>query len=286
MVSIFIMYSNDRKAQLEMVFKCLAAMSGFEACQKTLVVDGRLLDHFPGWDVIQVPRVNGRFCWANMWNAGVATARHPVIWYLDSDRLLPSYYLDLITSQVKDDVFAFTSWHHNVQPGTSFDLCVEFLNEDPDLTNFQKDRYLAKIWYEPRFRLPTNSPGKNVMSGNTTFTKATFLKLGGVDPWYCGHGAFADTDFHVQAAKAGCEFMDLMVPEVHYHHVKLSEGGTPHLQKDIALQTLDNYIYYCRKWGVSMAMAESMAAKIKIPKPRDYIMNRIEYLSNKDCLSA
>ena len=33
------------------------------------------------------------------------------------------------------------------------------------------------------------------MSGSVAFTKKTYIRLGGVDPWYRGHGAFADTDF-------------------------------------------------------------------------------------------
>ena len=236
------MFSNDRELQLNLTLKNLKAMNGFNQCQLTIVSDGKC--KVRDYDVVQVPRID-KFCWADMWNAGVATAKHDQIWYLDSDRLLPTNYIELLKDAVVDDVFCFTSRHFLMLKQLDYSVCEEFLK-----TN-QKARINAidHLKYEPRFGKVTHTPKKNVMSGNTAFTKKTYYKLGGVDRWYKGHGAFADNDFHNAATIAGCKFIDFEVPELHCYHDK-KEGNKTLTNKELNLLALENYKYYCKKWNL------------------------------------
>lgn len=277
MLSLFIMFSNDRVDQLQTTLACLQRMKHYDRCQKTLVVDGAPEVLATGFQTVSVPRFGGKFCWANMWAAGVCTARHNTILYLDSDRLLPSKYLEMVLDTVEDDVFAFTSSHYMLRSNLSVDDCVGFL-EDPRSGIYMEEPYLGSLLYEPRHEQPFHGPGKNVMSGNTAFTKNTYFRLKGVDPWYCGHGAFADTDFHMTAAQGGCRFLDLRVPELHCGHVKMDDQDIEVESKRLYLLGLDNFIYYCRKWGLPLSLAEYLAFDSGVMEARKYVRSRLEAL--------
>ena len=287
MISIFIMYSNDRFQQLEYTVSCLREMTGYEQCQKTLVVDGRLETiiwrDFPEFRVIQVPRIANKFCWADMWQTGVLSSDHDFVLYLDSDRLLPQNYLQLIKENIRDKAFLFTTNHFMVTDSEiSLDLCKDFMkNYDDDPSLFLSDEYIGRMGYEQRNKEPVHGPGKNVMSGNTAFTKRTFLDLGGVDRYYCGHGAFADTDFHLQAHVSGCEFVDLQAPELHCHHLKRDESSSPVNPRDLKKMGLDNFIYYCRKWNLPLNLAENVAYECEIERPSVYISKKLKELDAK-----
>jgi hypothetical protein len=271
------MFSNDRIPQLESTLSCLRDMPGYEECQKTLVVDGSPLVLIPDFDTISVPRVDGEFSWSNMWAAGVCSARNDVILYLDSDRLLPPNYLELVLKSVKDGIFAFTSMHFMMVGDIDLEKCKRLL-ADPRPGVFTEPEYLGVFRYEPRFGNPFPGPGKNVMSGNTAFTKRTFLSLGGVDFFYKGHGAFADSDFHMQAAQAGCEFIDLKVPELHCKHPKLDESDLEIEEKRLRLLGLDNFIYYCQKWRMPLSLAESLAFNCGVRDSHKYVRSRLSYI--------
>lgn len=252
-------------------------MKNFEECQHVLVVDGKNKTTYDDFDVINVPRINNQFNWSNMWAAGVGVAKHRIIWYLDSDRLLPSNYIELLFENVVDDAFVFTSTHFMLKKELPFDLCKEFLESKEEGKTFD-DRFLGAIEFEPRFREPLCGPGKGVMSGNTAFTADTFYRLGGVDSWYCGHGAYADTDFHRQASQAGCKFIDLQVSELHDHHYKLGEDQVELDRMTLWRLSLDNFIYYCMKWGIDLNYAEEQAFKCSILKPKAYVAERVKAL--------
>lgn len=276
MISLFIMYSTDRQKQLEYTVKSLQRMELYDQCQKTLVVDHNLVTFVPdGYEVVQVPRVNKEFCWSYMWDAGVETARYPIVLYLDSDRLLPPAFLRMVVDSVKEDSFVFTSQHFMLREWLPWDQCQEFLELTDIASRIIDPPYMGKLIFEPRFGNPTHTPGKNVMSGSTAFLKKTFRKVGGVDPWYRGHGAFADTDFHMTATAAGCEFIDLNVPELHCPHPK-SEGKKELDSFTLKRLGLDNYIYYCKKWGVPMVYAETLASEIGVPKPVAYVAGKLK----------
>ena len=276
MISIFVMYSPDRKQALEATISCLQDMPLYESCQKTLVLDGRPNVVLPNWDFIQVPRVAGRFCWSDMWEAGVSSARYDKIWYLDSDRLLPPEYLRRVVNAIEDGVFVFSSNHFMLLKELTISECKGLFSayEHGGMTD---EKFLGCARFEPRFQKPIHGPGKNVMSGNTAFTKRMYYRLGGVDPWYKGHGAFADTDFHLTASRAGCRFLDLGLPEFHYFHPK-REGEQKLGTMELRRLGLDNFIYYCHKWDLPIALAENVAHECNLKRPARYVEKKLAEL--------
>lgn len=259
MLSIFVMYSNDREDALFYTRNCLEEMELYSECQKILVVDGQCDLNLPDWLIVEVSRNDGKFCWANMWNSGVGAAHFDKIVYLDCDRLLPKSYLRLVNDCLEDDTFVFTSMHFNLLEFLSPELCYEVLKGSKG--RFLENEISGKIQYEPRAIWPVHGAGKNVMSGSTAFTKSTYRRLGGVDPWYCGHGAFADSDFHMTAYRAGCKFVDLGLTELHLPHYKLTQNGDPISWQKLWKLSLRNFIYYCWKWDLNISLAEEMAEK-------------------------
>jgi len=263
------MYSPDRQMALETTISCLKDMEGYQDCQKTLIVDGDVNVVFEGWDYIRVPRVRGDFCWADMWEAGVASARHEKIIYLDSDRLLPPVFLPLMIESIKPKTFVFTSVHFVMLQEIPIPQCKQ-LFETFEERGFADEEFLGLVRYEPRFKDPVHGPGKNVMSGSVGFTKTDYYRLGGVDPWYQGHGAYADTDFHFTAQVGRCHFVDLQLPEFHFPHPKRAGDGKLGLM-ELRRMGLKNYIYYLHKWGLPMNLAENVAIECNLRRPAKYV---------------
>jgi hypothetical protein len=269
MISIFIFHSPDRINALRATISCLEEMEFYEKCQKTLIVDEKT-DYIPlNFDLVRVPRVNNRFNWSRMWEAGVLTSKHSISLYLDSDRLLPRNYLSLVLENIQENSFVFTSRHFMMMREIALEECKDFLQRSQE-DLFKDTKYFGKLRFESRYKEPITGPGKNVMSGNTAFYKSTYFKIGGVDPWYEGHGAFADTDFHLKAANCGCKFIDLESTEIHYMHKKL-ENNNALTEDELHKLSLDNYIYFCKKWSLPMVLAEDIAYKIKIENPKEYV---------------
>lgn len=270
MISIFIMYSEDRFKPLNYVIDCLKDMPYYDECQKTIVYDNKI-DCLPnGWKSLLVPRINGEFCWANMWDAGVNSAKNEIVWYLDSDRMLPPNYTDHLIN-CKDGQFIFSTQHYMMLQEMDIEQCKKFVTCDDPMEYLLGDNEFH-VRYEPRFKDIVHAPGKNTMSGNTAFTKSTYYHLGGVDDWYCGHGAFADTDFHTIAHLSNCEFIDTKETELHYIHEK-RHGD--HVISDLEFKkmSINNYVYYCRKWGLPKAMVESLAFESGIEEADKYVEN-------------
>lgn len=274
MLSIFIMYSSDRKTALEITIECLKDMTLYEECQKTLIVDGQNNILIPGWNIVEVPRVDdGSFCWAHMWDAGVATARYENVLYLDSDRLLPKEFLSQVAEHVVDDAFVFTSNHFMISQELPVKDCKRLVKEGTS-------EFVGMVRYEQRAKQPVHGPGKNVMSGSTAFTKKTYYRLGGVDAWYRGHGAYADTDFHFSAQVAGCQFIDLGLMEYHFPHTKDQEGKSLN-KMELRRLGLDNYIYYCYKWGLPSIFAENIAHECNLKSPAKYVAVKMNELKEQ-----
>ena len=178
MLSIFVMYSNDREEAFVKMQEFLNEMSLFDKAQKTIVCDGRIHCYYEGWGVVEVPRINGKFCWGRMWDAGVLSSNHENVVYLDSDRLLPSNYLKKVENNIADNLFLFTSNHYQMYKSLSFELCNQFLKQQDC---FSDPNFVGVVRYEPKLKDPFHGPSKNVMSGSTAFTKKTYISLGGVD---------------------------------------------------------------------------------------------------------
>lgn len=263
------MYSPDRQRALEATISCLRDMPLYDQCQKTLVVDGRVNVVPEDWWVVQVPRVYEDFCWSHMWEAGVASARFENILYLDSDRLLPPSYLELVVQQLRPRTFVFTSIHFMMLAELSVPACKKLFTTFEE-GGFVSPDFLGVARYEPRFKDPVHGPGKNVMSGSVAFTKDDYYQIGGVDPWYRGHGAYADTDFHFAAQVNGCKFIDLQLPEFHYPHPKKKDEDNLGVM-ELRRLGLVNYIYYLNKWGLPMNLAENIAVECNLRRPTKYV---------------
>ncbi len=274
------MYSTDRAKALNHTLACLEEMPLYENCQKTLIVDGKI-DNIPNdWQVLQIPRNNGKFCWGRMWDAGVAVSRFENIIYLDSDRLLPNNFLTSVVDKIKDDAFLFTSKHFQMLSELCIDKCKEFLNSESMQIAIRNSACIGKVRYEPRHKMPFHGPSKNVMSGSTAFTRKTYLKLGGVDHWYSGHGAYADSDFHMHCSMKQCEFIDLDLLELHFPHNKL-DNNIAIDEKTLHKMSLDNFIYYCCKWNLSMNLADNLAVKCGISNPTNYVNKKLKQIKDQ-----
>jgi len=108
MISIFTIYSPDRKPQLKNTLACLKDMDLYEHCQKTLVVDGKSNVWPNDWMVIEVPRKGKYHSWKEMWDIGVSTASNDTVLYLESDRVLPTDYLLTILENIKDNKILYS----------------------------------------------------------------------------------------------------------------------------------------------------------------------------------
>jgi hypothetical protein len=277
MVSIFIMFDSSRREQLMATLTFLEKMPEFQKAQKILLADDKPGFKPPGFELLVVPRTNGKFVWGNMWQAGVEASIYDNIFYIDSDRLLPPNFLTLALERLSEKTFIFTSRHFMMlKPDNDF---VDLWNRVDQ--NFQtpvvEDVELTKlVKYDIRQKYPHHGPGKNVMSGSTVFKKQTFLELGGVDRFYSGHGAFADTDFHMMAFQAGCQFIDLNVTELHCYHNKDNLS-----RRAIEFLSLNNFIYYLWKWKLPHDFAYDMADNLKINP--DYVYKKTkEYAKEFD----
>lgn len=275
MLSIFIMYSPDRQVALERTILSLRRMNLYDQCQKTLIVDEKVNVVYSDWNVIEVPRIDGKFSWSNMWQSGVGSAQFDKVLYLDSDRLFPPRFLEMVVENTEDDTFVFTSNHFMMREEIPVEECNKIL--DLEISEFVES-FLRHLIYDPRYKEPVYGPGKNVMSGGTAFTRKTFYRLGGVDPYYSGHGAFADTDFHLTAKVGGCRFIDLEIPELHFPHPKLNKKGKDISEARLKRMGLDNFLYYCTKWNLPLALAEDVAHDCQIRRPAKYIEKRIKEL--------
>ena len=214
MLSIFVIYSCDRIRQFEIFYECLKEMPGYENCQKILIVDGEESNVHPNdFEVVFCKRPNKHFNWALAWDLGVKNSKFDKIWYLDSDRILPLYYLQELNKILDDDCFVYSSQIVSVKDHISVNT-AKAMRQDP---------YLYWVDYKEDWRLPLPpnmeylSMGKNPMSGNTGFTKNTFYKSGGLDYSFEGP-ALADTDFYYKTYIKRFNFKTIPSLELHLKH--------------------------------------------------------------------
>lgn len=214
MLSIFVIYSLDRLKQFEIFYECLKEMPGYEKCQKILVVDGESSNVTPpDFEIVYCKRPNKYLNLASAWDLGVKHSIHDKIWCLNPDRILPTYYLESLGKEIEDNCFVFSSQIVSV---------IE--NEDlQTIRKYREDPYLHWVQYEQDYRIPHPpnmefvSMGKNPMSGNTGFTKKTFIKSGGLD--YNLEGPkLADTDYYYKTYINKYKFKTIQCLELRLKH--------------------------------------------------------------------
>jgi len=260
---------------LEKQLTYLKKMDHFASCQKTLIVDGEPNVCPEQFEIVRVDRNKERYNWAKAWTAGVNASKNEIIVYLDCDRLLPKDYLSEIMRAIKNDpnCFAYTPNHFIIQKFPGDNILQEALSLHPDEV---KKKHYPGVMFEPRFRRPTHFPGKNPMSGSVGFRKVTFEKteeMGLVDYYYEGHGAFFDSDFFLSTYKKGFNFFELPnLTELHFGHSK-RDNGEMLSDKEVGLQGLENFVYYCKKWYISLDNPIKVAKNLKLEKPEEYVNN-------------
>ncbi len=258
MFSIFVFYSHDRQEPFWHTKMCIDQMERSSDCEKLLIVDGDKSIEYDGWKTVLVPRVSNVFCWANMWNAAVKSSSFPRLIYLDSDRLLPPSFLNKVDETFSWDSFSFSSHHFQLVRPVSPNIWREALatGNTEDLINHPG--LFGLLVFEQIKNGVLLMNGKGVMSGCTAFAKDFYLYLGGVDPWYCGHGAYADTDFQMLAYREGAEFYDLKLPQLHWPHAKRDNQGKDLKSEQLRKESLTNYKYYASKWNLPKAIVQEM----------------------------
>jgi hypothetical protein len=267
MLSIFIIYSNDRKRQLDITVSCLQEMDGYAHCQKILCVDGYCDISVPNFDVICVKRNKDFFNWSSMWNASISISKFDNILYLDSDRILPKNYLTKVVSRLEDDKFIYSKVL--VRLNKFYELeTVKQVRDNPN-----KHRNL----WDVDFRLPhppslaVLSLGKNPMSGNTAFTKATWVKTGGIDAGFEGWG-FPDTEYYLRTWKMGMKFETIDCVELHLHHGYAVDTKI--------LQLMNLWNAYKLADNLNMELDENMKTRMKKYNLDITIMARFKSMSN------
>lgn len=270
-VSVFVMYSIDRKSQFEIALECWREIEGFEECQKILLVDQLESNIYPeGFEVYTIQRPKQNFNWSAMWNAGVERSTSEICWYLDSDRIIPKDYLKKAKEKIDDGKFVFTTNLFQLRNPMAIEQIRNFRNNvTAEEIKLNYGKYLDLLFFDPRFTLPLTSSGKNPMSGNVLFTKKTYLDSGGVDSFYEGHGAFADTDFHTQCYKLGYLFEDVRDLELHLCHEKI-EGKSLSF-RELGILGLNNMVRYLRKWRMPLTQAVDAARFLHIYDPEGFI---------------
>lgn len=236
MFSIFIIYSPDRKPQLETTISCLQDMELYDECQKILCVDGETNVNPKDFEIVNVKRPRKLFNWAAAWEAGITTSKFENILYLDSDRILPIDYLTKLKPLIKDNRFVYSK-----------QLIRMLKNYNTEEIKQIRDGGKAEFAIDHRLPHPPNtkivSLGKNPMSGNTAFTKKTYKTTGGIDPFYEGWG-YPDTDYYMRTLQ--CEFVTIDCTEIHLLHPYAAET------KDLKLMNLWNAARFAQKFNMEL----------------------------------
>jgi len=233
--SIFILYSKDRLDELITTIFCLQEMNHYGDCQKMLVVDGETNIRPYEFEVLEVERPNEFYCWAKMWDEAIAVSEFDNILYIDSDRILPTNYLDLLIEQIDDNSILF--------PKRLFSL-----NEKVSTSKVREIRENPLAYSDmliPDHRITTTGPvrRKNPISGCTALTRSAFERSGGLDYLFEGWGC-PDLDYFHKLESMDFEFKEIDCTELHLKH-DYADGVLT-----FRLMNLWNGIKYCRKWGV------------------------------------
>ena len=160
-------------------------------------------------------------------NAGVNEAKSDLIVLLESDRILAEGYFQKVfdTIQPKEIVTTKKMWR------------ISRMVSDEDIINHQYPSY-----QECRSK-DNELLTRNAFSGNTTFWKEDFIKIGGADESYIGYG-WLDHDLTSSMEKNGIQTFWRDELELHLWHEAMTYGEQD--QKKLFIQ---NAIKYCRKWN-------------------------------------
>jgi hypothetical protein len=233
MFSLFVLYSPDRLAQLNISLECWKYIKLFKDCEKILIVDGQTNINPPGWNVCSLPRQQDHYCWADSINKGISLAKNDIVFYLDCDRIPPVYFFQSGVRVLQDnDCFVYPEELSNLKTECTSVEVIRRLSHNPD-------SFL--LLPETRTTNPLNIGKKTPFSGCVGFNKSTYLRTGGVDPIYKGWG-FPDTDILMSATLKGVTFETIPGMEIHQRH---SYSVSP---VELTLHNIWNMSLFISKW--------------------------------------
>jgi hypothetical protein len=206
-LSIFVLYSIDRREQFLQFDRLLSLCDNYQHCQKILIADNDLNVNPVDYEIEVLKRRGRHFCWSDAWSAALARAKCDKILYLDCDRILPLWYLRTIGDTLKD--------YEIVHPRTVVNLLVPVNDEQllQDSSGLDPALYTRELMTADYNSLPCRGP----MSGCTAFTRTTYDYLGPLDRSYIAWG-YPDLEYQEVAKKKGCVFRPIPTETYHLHH--------------------------------------------------------------------
>lgn len=236
MISIFILYHNERIDELISTIFCLQEMDKYKDCQKILCCDGKTNINPYEFETLEIIRKNNFYCWAKCWEESISICKFDNILYMDSDRILPKNYLIEITNNLKNNMFIFPQKLYKLKNKVPISL---IRNIRDNIKNYNH-------MLEPDFRIINPYKAidkKNPMSGCVAFTKKSFIDSGGLDFSFCGYG-YPDTDYFMKTYKMGYEFKSIDCNEIHLKH----DYGKDN--KFVKLSNFWNKVKFFKKWNI------------------------------------
>lgn len=245
MFSLVILYSTDRRRQLEQSLTLWQDVRGFSSCEKILCVDGETDWHPPGFRVLSIRRPGPYYCWADALNAGVSEAKHPFVFYFDSDRVVPVEFFELGMAVLEqENAFVFAESLYSLASDATIDELRQ-LRDDPSVPIYRQ-----RLIEDHRVLDPESLGYKNPLAGGVGFRQLTFLDHGGFDRRFVGWG-YPDYDFFMNVYRAKrAKFCPLDVAELHLHH---PYQETP---QNVMLHNLWNCRQYVEKWQIDTPYLE------------------------------
>jgi len=210
MLSICLIYSNERLPQATQVVEYLQMLKYYEAFDLIQVCDGDPNIVFTNFRPLIINRRNPQFfCRADLWNNGIDAATKNIVIILDCDRLPHPLFFNMAATLKNNHILycekLYQLWRHEPLPK----IIKHFTGPVP-LT-------IAK----PDFRVTiddgTIKPAKNPMSGCVAFWKKDYQATGGMSPDFMGWG-FNDTDYYYTAYMYGLKFDAAPLSEFHLYH--------------------------------------------------------------------
>lgn len=232
MISIFTIYSPDRKEILEKTIACLEDVIGYKQAQKILIVDGKSNIFPENWEVFEIEK-QGYLHWKMAWSIAVTAMKYDIFWYLESDRIVSNNYLELVLSQFEEKTIYY--------PKNLYSLAEDVnIVQLKRLREYQKPKNL--LIEDQRETIPKMEFKRNPISGNVLMGKKSYLESGGMDEKFYGWGFF-DWDYFKTTYDLGFKFVQIDSIELHQKH---AYAANKHNFNNI---NLCNAFIYANKWN-------------------------------------
>lgn len=234
MISIFIIYSPDRKEILEKTISCLQEVKGYSNAQKILIVDGKSNIFPDNWEIYEIEKKE-YFHWKTAWDTAISVMKYDLFWYLESDRIVSKNYLELALDQFEENTIFYPK---NLYSLTE-DVSLQRLKR---LRDYQKPSKLLIV--DKRETVPKVEFKRNPISGNVLMSKQSYLNSGGMDERFYGWGFF-DWDYFKTTYDLGYKFIQIESIELHQKH---TYAANKYIFNNI---NLCNALIYANKWNFS-----------------------------------